>query len=343
MFTKELLAKYVNSYQEILHGKKVVIGPHFVVRGSQKNYAQFLNHNFDIKPDNIYFEDTVALAILFKTSEKIYGIKPNAIGDMRYITVPYSIAWLGYSLNYQLDLYRIWKTQDLSSSMKEKLYEIMEKIEEFIKSNAPGALYAEWAKKEECWIAIKENGFNISLDNLKKDLATKASINRKRVSDDETAQAELEASIERIQSIHPKTWKKIELWGKSTGNLSQYMCDIAYKIEKKIRSNRTFSDIERIQGETILNKIADQEPELFFDMENFYREDDKKKGNEQEITLELVEAIVRWDKKNRRLKAFEYGFMLALAEGRKSMTDRNKFIAGLNLQKVKKYGFKFDQ
>ena len=31
--------------------------------------------------------------------------------------------------------------------------------------------------------------------------------------------------------------------------------------------------------------------------------------------------------------------MLELSEGRKPLTDRNKFIAGLNLQKVKKYGF----
>ena len=45
MFTKEDLAKYVNAYQEIFDGKKLVIGPHTVVKGSQKNYAQFINFN----------------------------------------------------------------------------------------------------------------------------------------------------------------------------------------------------------------------------------------------------------------------------------------------------------
>ena len=48
MFTKELLAKYINSYEEVYNGKKLVIGPHIVVRGSQKNYAQFLNYNFSL-------------------------------------------------------------------------------------------------------------------------------------------------------------------------------------------------------------------------------------------------------------------------------------------------------
>jgi len=49
--------------------------------------------------------------------------------------------------------------------------------------------------------------------------------------------------------------------------------------------------------------------------------------------------MVLWDKKNKKLKDFEYKFMLDLSEGRKSMSDRNKFIAGLNLIKVKKFGF----
>jgi len=31
--------------------------------------------------------------------------------------------------------------------------------------------------------------------------------------------------------------------------------------------------------------------------------------------------------------------MAELAEGKKTLTDRNKFIASLNLTKVKKYGF----
>ena len=34
LFTKEELAKYINAYQEIADGKKILIGPHYVVRGS---------------------------------------------------------------------------------------------------------------------------------------------------------------------------------------------------------------------------------------------------------------------------------------------------------------------
>src|SRR5690554_3425453 len=340
MFTKESLAKFINSYKEVYNGKKLVIGPHVVVRGSQKNYAQFLNYNFNFKPDNIWFEDAIAKAILFSSAEKIYGVKPNAIGDMRYITVPYSIAWLGYRLNYKLDLYKIWKNQSLSENLKSKLYEVMSKVEEYIKTNAPGSLYGEWAKKEECWNAIKNESFEINIENLKSDLEDESIEKRKKLSEDETQKVEIEASLNRLKSIHPKTWKKIEEWGRETKNLTQYQCDMAFTLRNKIKNNRTISDVERSQGETILNIVAEINPELFFDMEDFFEEDNSKKVEEVEITLDLIERIVLWDKKNKRLDAYKYRFMVDLLEGRKALTDRNKYLARLNLKTVEKYGFR---
>lgn len=36
MFTKVELAKYINAYAEVYEGKKLVIGPHIVVKGNEK-------------------------------------------------------------------------------------------------------------------------------------------------------------------------------------------------------------------------------------------------------------------------------------------------------------------
>jgi len=340
MFTKELLAKYINSYEEVYNGKKLVVGPHIVVRGSQKNYAQFLNYNFSIKPDNIWFEDSISKAILFITAEKVYGVKPNAIGDMRYITVPYSLAWLGFKLDYKLDLYKIWKAQSLSENLKSALHEIMTKVEDFIKTEAPGSLYGEWAKKEECWEALKIENLNINLNNLENDLENKSSEKRKKLTEDETQKAEVEASLNRLKSIHVKTWKKIESWGRVTQKLTQYQFDMASTISSKIKNNRSISDIERSHGETILNTVADLNPELFFDMDDFFNEEKAKNENETEITLDLIARIVQWDKRNKRLDAYKYKFMVDLIEGRKTLTDRNRYLAKLNLKTVEKYGFK---
>ncbi len=340
MFTKETLAKYLNSYEEAYNGKKLVIGPHIVVRGSQKNYAQFLNNNFTVKPDNIWFEDSIAKAILFSTAEKVYGVKPNAIGDMRYITVPYSIAWLGFKLDYKLDLFKIWKEQCLSNELKSKLHEIMTKIEEFIKHKAPGSLYGEWAKKEECWDAIKNEEFIIILDSLNGDLENKNSEKRKKITEDDTHQALIDASLNRLKSIHIKTWKKIENWGRETQNLSQYQYDMASTLGNKLKNNRNITDIERNQGEIILDIVAELNPELFFDMDDYFIEDLNTKHDDIEITIDLIEKIVQWDKKNKRLDAYKYKFMTDLLDGKKDLTDRNKYLASLNLKTVEKFGFK---
>ena len=161
-FTKEELAKYVNTWNEVyekdqLQGEdKLVIGPHIVVRGSQKNYAFFVKYNLPETPDTTYFEETIAKAKLFRTAEQIYGIKPYSIGDMRYITVPYALALLSYTDGDTVNLSEIWRKQTVPDDLKDRLYNLMIDVENFIKDNAPGALYGEWAKKEECWERIKK-------------------------------------------------------------------------------------------------------------------------------------------------------------------------------------------
>ncbi len=155
VFTKEDLAKFINTWKELYIDDKLIIGPHIVVRGSQKNYAQFIAYNTIENPDSRYFEDTVAKAILFRTAEKVYGVKPNAIGDMRYITVPYTLALLSLKKGNSIKLKEIWKKQALPEALQTTIYNLMVQVEGFIKQNAPGALYGEWAKKEECWIELK--------------------------------------------------------------------------------------------------------------------------------------------------------------------------------------------
>jgi len=169
-------------------GKKLVIGPNFVVRGNQKNYVQFINYNIVNKLDNIYFEDIVSKAIIFRTAEKIYGIKPNAIGDLRYITVPYSISLMTYMTDGNLDLYKIWKNQAISEDLKELLFDLMVKVEEAIKKSAEinhGALYGEWAKKEDCWNDLKRQDLGIDFDSIRADFEdSKNTTQRRRINDE---------------------------------------------------------------------------------------------------------------------------------------------------------------
>lgn len=255
VLTKEELAKYINSFEEIYDGRRLVVGPHIVVRGNQKNYINFMNYNIHENIDNIYFEDAIAKAIIFKTSEKIYGIKPNAIGDLRYLTVPYSISLLGYLTDYKLDLYKIWENQSISDSLKETMNILMRSVEYYIKDKAPGSLYSEWAKKEECWSSVKEafKDWEIPID--KKDLVKPSGKNRKRISQTDISNSFYQEVEQTVKGIGPEKWKEIYLFCKENPDIPESYTVAAHKIGKKLKENIRPAPREIILANELLNKI----------------------------------------------------------------------------------------
>jgi AIPR protein len=340
VFTKEDLAKYVNAYREEYDGKKLVVGPHWVVKGNQKNYAQFVGFNLEKKVDSIYFEDIIAKAIVFKSAEKLYGVKPNSIGDMRYITVPYTISYFGFRTNYKLDLYKIWRNQSLSEPLKGLLYELMRQVESFIKEKAPGALYGEWAKKEECWNELKNQKFEIDLSKIKSDFEDpKNPTQRKRIADEESALTKIQEEIERVTSIPPEVWHKIEKWGRETGELSEQKKTVAYNMAGRVRNNTKISDYERLAAITILEEVVEKLPSLLEEVDKINEQKKNVKVEKTDISIETIQKVVQWDKKNKKLRVSDFVFMSELAKGNKPLTDRNKSFALSNLAKVKKLGF----
>jgi len=341
MFTKEDLAKYINSYEEIIDGKKILIGPHFVVRGNQKNYVQFMNHNLPKKIDSIYFEDTVAKAILFRTAEKKYGVKPNSIGDMRYITVPYSIAYLTSILKPRLDLYKIWRTQSVSINVSELLYGLMVQIEDYIKRHAPGSLYGEWAKKEECWLEVKKQKFSVDIQSIKADLEDpKNPPSRKKLSDDDAAESQINAELEKIKAVPGDVWHKIEEWGKATGLLSVQQQSVAWNIPGRLRNSSRITDYERASAIRILDTVIDNAPEILFSIEESDESTTSHRISSEEITIELVKKMIAWDRKNKRLKDHHFKYMSDIVDGKISLNDQAKRYVSINLGTIMRHGFR---
>jgi hypothetical protein len=340
MFTKEDLAKYVNAYHELYDGKKLVIGPHFVVRGNQKNYVQFINYNLTKSPDSIYYEDVIAKSILFRTAEKLYGVKPNSIGDMRYITVPYTISLLSNLTDNKLDLYKVWRSQAISEQLKKLLYSLMKQIESFIKENAPGALYGEWAKKEDCWIEIKKQEFKVDLMLIQNDLEdSKSQTQRRRMTDEDTAVMQENDEIQKIRSVPPEVWRKIEDWGRLTGLLTHQQSDVAYNLRGRVRSSSVISDRERRTGIMILDTVIGHAPEILVQI------DERQPPNQPvsdgpEVTLDLVKKMVEWDKKNKKLKDHHFKFMLEIVKGKTTLDEQAKRYAMMNYKTLLRLGFK---
>lgn len=63
-----------------------------------------------------------------------------------------------------------------------------------------------------------------------------------------------------------------------------------------------------------LDLVIEKAPELLDNVDELFERDKEQKENGNgEITLEQIINIVQWDKKNRKLKDFEYKFMLELS------------------------------
>jgi hypothetical protein len=258
LFTKEQLAKYINCVCEIWKGSKCVIGPHHVVRGNQKNYVQFLSHNFRDMPDTRYFEDTIAKAILFTAAEKIYGVKPNSIGDLRYITVPYSIAWLSFKLDCRIDFYKIWQAQGLSESLEPSFRRLMISIEQYIKKNAPGDLYGEWAKKEDCWIKLKSADIDVDLKEFKPIILSSSDSKSVRSDNFDLAKVQSQQYLTEIKDLGGENWKKIYLWCKATDTVPLFYTDMAHTIGKKVKEGLSLTGREIVAGFTLLNDLSEK-------------------------------------------------------------------------------------
>lgn len=349
MFTKVELAKFINAWKEVYSGKTMVVGPHIVVRGNEKNYARFISYNLpEIKHTDIaYFEDTVAKAILFKAADKRYGTKVsgNQIGEMKQVVVPYTVSLLNIITEGKLDLYKIWRNQSISTELSDFVYDLMKQVNQFILDKSPISHYIEWAKKEECWQRVKEhdwiyNIYDIVLDCIDESNPPK----RNHRNDTENAEKERQHQEGIVRSIPFALWKKIGTWGRDTGWLQSQYSSLASDIAYKIKNGRKLLDSDISRGYSIYETVWQYNPELLEEADDLTLKEEETNAAKipietEDITLELLQQMVDWDRRNRVLDDWKWKVMKDVVDGRKQLTSRLKYAFYINLQALKKKGF----
>lgn len=348
MFTKVELAKYINSYQEIYDGRKLIIGPHIVVRGNEKNYAQFIANNL---PDNIkkingvYFEDTVAKSILFKDVDKRYGVKPNNIGEMKQVVVPYTLSLLNILTEDKLDLFKIWKNQEVSKGLSDFMFELMKQVNQFILDTYNGQHYIEKAKKEECWELVKNHSWEIDVDEIDSDLIDEKNP-PKRNTDLDISEQELIQNKEVIKSIPPALWNEILQWGKDSSTLDITKQTVVSNIAYKLRQNKILADEEYQKGVEILDTVAKHNEELLQKAEEFtgkwvqlkkpkYTDEEK-----DELILGLIRKMLSFNLEKEILSQEETDYLHDIMKGKIENDYDAKLEVAKCLKKLEKKGFK---
>ena len=147
-FTKTDLAKFENSWDQL---------PHLVSLGAEKNFNHFtmrLAQRGRFLVTQEYFERLVAMAILFRRTERI--VSDQQFGGYRANIVTYTIAYLAYRTSQQIDLDRIWLEQNISDALAEAIESTCYSVREAL-IDAPGSgNITEWCKKPACWRRVRE-------------------------------------------------------------------------------------------------------------------------------------------------------------------------------------------
>jgi len=350
VFSKVELAKYINAYQEVFEGKKLVIAPHLVVRGNEKNYAQFIANNLpenEKKINNVYFEDAIAKCLLYKTAEKRYGVgsQPFKIGEMRQVVVPYTISLINNITYNKLDLYKIWKNQAVSLELSDFIYDLMKQANQFILDTYAGQHYIEKAKKEECWELVKNNSWNFNLKDIKADLIDEKNP-PKRNTDFDISEQELAQNKEIIKSIPVGLWNEILQWGKDSELLDITKQTVVANIAYRLRDKKPISDEEYQKGVELLDIVAKHNEELLQKSEEFAGkwvalkkpklEDEQK----DELILGLMRKMISFNLDKEILSQDETDLLHDILNGKKENDFDAKLEVAKYLKKLEKKGFK---
>ena len=158
VISKTDLAKFRNSWSGL---------PHVVSKGAQTNfmkYAELIDEKWqenDLRFNEKYYTDSVALAILFKHLEQLIPKQSWYEQGYRANIVTYTIALLHKSIldqfpGHDLDLQLIWNRQVVPDVLTKPLCDLAELV--YNKITAEDRLtvnVTQWCKREECWKRVK--------------------------------------------------------------------------------------------------------------------------------------------------------------------------------------------
>lgn len=224
LFTKTDLAKYENTWDQL---------PYQVSEGAQKNFNKFmlrLNERKNFLPDEIYYHNLIAKAILFRRTEKL--VQQQQYGGYRANIVTYTLAYLSHKSAQRIDLERIWKEQSLTPALEAEIIEVSKFVQQLIVNPPGGANVGEWCKKEKCWQVIRDHEHTIS-GELQKELVSVSrpatstvpatgSINS--LTEDE------QALIDEAAAIPAETWFALSRWAKETKNFLPWQRSLLFSV-----------------------------------------------------------------------------------------------------------------
>lgn len=159
--TKTDFAKFLNSWMQ---------KPHLASLGGQKNFDAFMSdvenrtqQNLPRVPDSLEYKRMIAQVILFKSAQKI--LRPLFPAFQGNVTI-YTLSVLSDRTSKFFDLDIIWNNQKISPELSKQIVVWAKEVDAAIHQSANGRMISEWAKKEDCWTYVKNQGYSNLLPGI---------------------------------------------------------------------------------------------------------------------------------------------------------------------------------
>lgn len=214
------LAKYMEIYEG---------APDKVSKGKQAIVREFATQikaqwtKSDEKYNVLYFKRVVAIAIMFKRTDKIIkasdDYKTGRRNSYKANVVAYTLSIIFDYLrrNFRkasLDFTRIWNEQDIYPELEEQINVLWPEVYDYITDdNRPTQNVTEWCKRKDCWEQAKKRTWTFLpefLDTLidKEDIK----IETKDARDDQKIKNEVD-NFKLVWNAGKKYWQAVLDWG----------------------------------------------------------------------------------------------------------------------------------
>lgn len=224
-FNKTDFAKYYNCWDQ---------KPHIVSLGAQKNFvklmADFAKNRKSHFPDDAFYKQLIAKAIIYKFSEKV--ARKLKLPGYRANAVAYTVSLLSFKTVSRLDLVTIWNRQSVSEATASTIEEWMPLVYEKILATAAGRNITEWAKKPECWQAIQLLDVTVP-DELEKELREGdplPNVGKRAASGSNQLTTIDRENINRVLQHDDEFWWTLVQWAKGKDVLSDFQKSIVTTI-----------------------------------------------------------------------------------------------------------------
>ena len=348
-FVKSEIAKYINIWE---------LEPHFVSLGAQKNFNHFTKKTNELVkknklPSENFYKKLIANAILFKTVDKLFGRKNiDAIGDtnLKSFTVAYTLSYFYYLTDNRLDLWKIYDEQHVDTRVINELQKLIVFVYNHLVRASNNSLISEYAKRESSWRLLKEENYNVNVENYSDCFITIDMVVSREI---ETEEADNKSennlmNITKILGFGNKFWDGMSKYSLDIDEFKVISTDI-WEIASKIKRSKNLNSRDISIGNKCL---------AYIDENNINPNDIKSLSNEVEIEVIDIKAVydrlkliskTDWTKifdLGEQTKIFDNLELLNLKSVNKSIS-KNESIKEINIinalksiKKLTKFGLK---